>query len=404
MLTRRRLVLVLALLTALYCTSWFKIMTWPSLRQDKGTQEIHDMNSDKSLTGRRKVTPKATQAAISYPPLYSQKEINPHSFSFLIANEDACAPVDNSSVFLVMLVKSGVGDVFDRQQIRRTWGGDTVVKDRRTITMFLLGTTTNRNTTASVQRENHEYSDIIQEDFVDSYRNLTIKNMMGLKWITMFCPSATYVASVDADVMLNVHNLVTRLEGNPRRQYAEGSLRTKATPVRDSEGPSKKWYTPKEVYPEATYAPFFPGSCYVMSGDVAVSIYRESVHVRYLPWDDVFVGLVMKRIGVTPVQGKGYERYPRTYESHALKWTLKRSIAVIIRHQKEKVDERLIQIWHMVADAYHHDKFGKNDVLFIFISVFGILLVYIFIVMTFIIKCKEDEADLDGYESDDSMI
>ncbi|XP_038047183.1 beta-1,3-galactosyltransferase 1-like [Patiria miniata] len=404
MMHRRRLMLVLALLAGLYCTSWFKIMTWSSFSQNQASLEMEDNTAGKNIAGQVE-TEQLAGPAITYKPMYSKEEINPHHFHFLIANVDACTSADNTSVFLVMLVKSSVEDVYDREQIRRTWGGDTVVKDKRTLTMFLLGTITgNQTTTLSVKEENDRYNDIIQEDFVDSYQNLTIKNMMGLKWISMYCPNVTYVASVDADVMINVNNLVTRLSDKPRRQFAEGSLRAKAAPVRDSKGNAKKWYTPKEVYPEATYAPFFPGSCYVMSGDVAISIYAESSHVRYLPWDDVFVGLVMKRIGVTPLQGRGYEKYPRKYENNTLRWTLKHAIAVIIRHQKHKVDERLIKIWQTVANTQKHDKFDKYDVLLIFLAVIGVLVVYLLIALAFLIKCRQDESDLDDYESDDSFV
>ena len=38
-----------------------------------------------------------------------------------------------------------------------------------------MGATTNTEVQLSIERENDAYADIIQEDFIDSYRNLTIK-------------------------------------------------------------------------------------------------------------------------------------------------------------------------------------------------------------------------------------
>lgn len=56
--------------------------------------------------------------------------------------------------------------------------------------VFLLGLPTNDNNSV-VQRkilaESEKYRDIIQEDFIDSYNNLTLKSIMMLKWITNSC-------------------------------------------------------------------------------------------------------------------------------------------------------------------------------------------------------------------------
>ena len=38
-----------------------------------------------------------------------------------------------------------------------------------------------------IERENSEHHDIIQGDFVDTYRNLSYKNIMGKLWVSEFC-------------------------------------------------------------------------------------------------------------------------------------------------------------------------------------------------------------------------
>ena len=38
-----------------------------------------------------------------------------------------------------------------------------------------------------IEKENSEHHDIIQGDFVDSYRNLSYKNIMGKLWVSEFC-------------------------------------------------------------------------------------------------------------------------------------------------------------------------------------------------------------------------
>ena len=38
----------------------------------------------------------------------------------------------------------------------------------------------------------------------DTYTNLTLKTVMGLKWGAIFCPQAKYVMKTDDDIFINV--------------------------------------------------------------------------------------------------------------------------------------------------------------------------------------------------------
>ena len=40
--------------------------------------------------------------------------------------------------------------------------------------------------------------------FQDTYRNLTLKTVMGLKWSAIFCPQARHVMKTDDDIFVNV--------------------------------------------------------------------------------------------------------------------------------------------------------------------------------------------------------
>ncbi|XP_038054413.1 beta-1,3-galactosyltransferase 1-like [Patiria miniata] len=281
-------------------------------------------------------------ANITTGPLFSDEVINPHPFNFTIANKDACFRRNDTKgqLFLVILVKCRPNETYDREQIRRTWGGVKQVLGRRTLTMFLVGQTTDSVANSKLRDEDNDHRDFIQEDFIDAYHNMTHKTIMGLKWVALFCRQASYVLSVDSDMTLNIYNLVVRLIEMPRTSFAEGNLRADPKPHRSRES---KWYTPYDMYPEPTYAPFLNGACYAMSGDVAISVYRESVHVRFLQWDDVFVGLVMKRVGVQPGLCPLYEQF------HGVKVALRRGIGRGLRHNIKKVNEYVINIWENVV-------------------------------------------------------
>merc|ERR1719187_1951591 len=67
-------------------------------------------------------------------------------------------------------------------------------------TVFMFGLSSNPVLNAVVRQESKKHQDIIMEDFVDTYNNLTLKTMMGLKWVTYFCGNAQFVYKVDDDM------------------------------------------------------------------------------------------------------------------------------------------------------------------------------------------------------------
>ena len=53
--------------------------------------------------------------------------------------------------------------------------------------MFYLGATTEQSLQESIARENDEHHDIVQGIVLDTYRNLSYKNIMGKLWVSQFC-------------------------------------------------------------------------------------------------------------------------------------------------------------------------------------------------------------------------
>lgn len=53
--------------------------------------------------------------------------------------------------------------------------------------VFLVGKTENNETQDRISSESQTYNDLIQEDFFDSYNNLTLKSIMMLKWVVNNC-------------------------------------------------------------------------------------------------------------------------------------------------------------------------------------------------------------------------
>lgn len=55
----------------------------------------------------------------------------------------------------------------------------------------------------SLEDEHLLYGDIIRQEFLDTYNNLTLKTIMAFKWVIEFCPNARYIMKTDTDVFIN---------------------------------------------------------------------------------------------------------------------------------------------------------------------------------------------------------
>uniref|UniRef100_A0A8C4ND72 Hexosyltransferase n=1 Tax=Eptatretus burgeri TaxID=7764 RepID=A0A8C4ND72_EPTBU len=209
--------------------------------------------------------------------------------------------------FLLVLVSSAPGEYEARAAIRSTWGHPILRRDTSITTLFLLGMSLLPNVAAVVLEESYEYHDILQEDFVDTYRNLTLKTIMGLKWAANFCPGARYVMKTDGDVFVHMENLVSgalETEGSASTFFYTGQV-INGQPIRD---PHSKWYMPRSVYPRPRYPPFCSGTGYVLSGELASAVYRSSLRTAMLPLEDVFVGVCAHKLGVLPTHNGGFNR------------------------------------------------------------------------------------------------
>lgn len=168
---------------------------------------------------------------------------------------------DGRQPFLVVVVCSAVPNFEARKVIRDTWAssGNAIGKEsnrsnevledppKDVFVVFLLGDPDNATLQTIVEEESRRYGDIVQEGFIDSYNNLTLKSVMLLKWVTQRCSNALYVMKTDDDTMVSLTSLQTFLithqaslaKPNSRKvPLLAGNLICGAKPILDS---TDKW-------------------------------------------------------------------------------------------------------------------------------------------------------------------
>ena len=65
---------------------------------------------------------------------------------------------------------------------------------------------------ASIEKEAAVHGDILQEDYIDTYENLTLKSISMIRWVSQNCPNARYVAKIDDDTYVNIPLLIRSLQ------------------------------------------------------------------------------------------------------------------------------------------------------------------------------------------------
>uniref|UniRef100_A0A8C1YUR3 Hexosyltransferase n=1 Tax=Cyprinus carpio TaxID=7962 RepID=A0A8C1YUR3_CYPCA len=118
---------------------------------------------------------------------------------------------------------------------------------------------------AHIEEEGLRYHNIIQQDYRDTYNYLTLKTLIGVYWITKYCPEAKYVLKTDSDMFGN------------QNKYFTGHL-----------------------IPDMRYPSFCSGTGYVFLGDVVQRIYVASLTMPRLHLEDVYMGKCLAKLKIEP--------------------------------------------------------------------------------------------------------
>ncbi|KAM4675009.1 beta-1,3-galactosyltransferase 2-like [Discoglossus pictus] len=264
-------------------------------------------------------------------PLY------PYPYKFLINQQDKC---QHRKPFLLLLVVGQSNDAATRNAIRKTWGNEANYGDVIIMKMFLLGISPNATEVSQqfLEKESAVYGDIIQQDFQDTYYNLSLKTLMGMEWVTKFCPNASYVMKIDSDMFLNVEYLVQHLllpELPVRKNYFTGYILANSRPIRDR---SSKWYVPKHIYPNYTYPPYCAGPGYVFSVDMAQKIYEVAQVIRVIPMEDAFIGIGLHELHIKPTKPPA-----GIFNGHRIDYNLCAFKNLVTVHHYGK--DELLEVW-----------------------------------------------------------
>ncbi|XP_043911336.1 N-acetyllactosaminide beta-1,3-N-acetylglucosaminyltransferase 3-like [Protopterus annectens] len=214
-------------------------------------------------------------------------------------------PQQTDKVFLFLAIKSSPNNYERREVIRKTWGQERIYRGMQIRRIFILGVTSEEKEKKKFQQlihiENQQYGDILQWDFYDTFFNLTLKQVLFYEWFIKHCPYVNFLFNGDDDIFVNSGDMVQYLVGlkgnNGDKHLYTGQLIANVGPVRHK---SSKYYVPEQVYPSDSYPPYCTGGGIMMSRFTAREIYHASLSIPIMPIDDVYLGICLEKVGLSP--------------------------------------------------------------------------------------------------------
>ncbi|CAH0564226.1 unnamed protein product [Brassicogethes aeneus] len=215
------------------------------------------------------------------------KDIGPLTATDKMVKEYLKACEDQHPEFLIFISSSTV-NFKNRAAIRSTWG-----KNQSSPILFALGSVQNEEIQSKINAENEKYSDIIQGSFLDTYRNLTYKHVMMLKYVNDYCSNAIYLVKIDDDVFVNMPQLTNFIHNDlsPNHTHQMGDV-LKDSPVLRKKS---KWRVSSEEFLSNVYPTYCPGWRIIYSMDIVQYLYRQSQNTAVIFFwiDDVFVSGIL---------------------------------------------------------------------------------------------------------------
>ncbi|ESO06601.1 hypothetical protein HELRODRAFT_160790 [Helobdella robusta] len=229
------------------------------------------------------------------------------------------------SINWIMYVHSSVKNTELRQIIRKTWGQPDLFKNYKSKIIFAVGRPQNAHWQRKLNLEFEIFKDILQGDFMDTYKNLTYKAVFTLKWVSLYCKHVPIVMKADDDSFLNIfqlkHYLIYNLSrsNDDNQGFSDGKSTTTAKinyngddnlkilcpvygdnvmPILRDKKTCMKWCVDKHDLPGRTGFPTYcSGIAYFFTQELVQKMVQHIQTTPYFWIDDVYItGLLPMKI------------------------------------------------------------------------------------------------------------
>jgi len=288
--------------------------------------------------------------------------LNMSDFKFVKDAANICtAEQSPHHPFLLTFVHSAPNHFSKRKVIRETWASKDVISNFDTKVIFVVGLSNNTVIESLLWKESNDYGDIVQGNFLDTYKNLTLKHLTAFRWVMKYCNTSKFVMKVDDDAFIDTFQVISMLkttfDTQDRSRRPAGILACSLFPNGTAVKRSGKWAVDVTEYSPSAYPPYCSGVAYFVTPDVIFKLFDAAHHpsIRVLWIDDVFV------TGILPafIRQKQYSiGFKYTYDRNRLRsWSTRPDLKAspyLISDLGEAVDwqqlmtrlwEKTVRVW-----------------------------------------------------------
>lgn len=216
--------------------------------------------------------------------------------------------------FILIAVKSAAQNFANRAAIRSTWGAVKRQSGYSLRTIFLVGDlhSEHKNKMGDVLvREADQYGDLLIGDYIDAYRNNTLKFLSAVQLSFSYCSTeentVPFALLVDDDYFVSIRSLVAEVKRHRSTQRIYMGWRFDSGPFRLR---FHKHRVSLDAYPFDRFPPYISAGAVLISRAAIREFYYGIQHVRLFNYDDIYTGIVAYLLAMPPLHNPQMRFWP----------------------------------------------------------------------------------------------
>ncbi|XP_005102160.2 beta-1,3-galactosyltransferase 5 [Aplysia californica] len=240
------------------------------------------------------------------PKIWYPKRASDNLTKTLIATDDKCD--GDGRLDAVVIVHTAAGNFRRRSQFRKAYSDYKATEPYRLKVVFLIGHVRKADLQIKLEQENRRYGDTLIGEFLDTYQNLTLKAVMGYRWVAEKCKDFPLLIKMDDDVLLDVQKFFDTFwtTREPSRKINTIFCNFWLGATVDRTG---KWKVERGLFRNESYSfPYCSGFFVLVTPDLVRPMYEAAKRLDFFWIDDVFLyGMVpaaIKNVRFAQLGGK----------------------------------------------------------------------------------------------------
>lgn len=353
---------------------------------------LHDTHkriftNEEELESRRRVHSWSTNdiRSTKYSRLKNvRSQCSQMTFSFASHVTQPTLSSNNTRIFLLILITSGVGKLYSerRNSVRKTWGNKSIKSGWRNWELaFVIGKALGAQQSEEIRQEAAVFKDILVLNMTDSYNNLVIKIMSELLWTWIYV-DPRFILKADDDVYVHIPRLLSWLDNYANNNFAGDKLYGGFV-IGDGEVKrEERWKNrvARDCLAKDYYPPYCTGAFYVLSTDVLPSIFEAVEKKPAFPVEDAYMGILAQEIGLQPVDIPGFYFRKKLADYRRCEF----ASAIAIGHNFELMEfisvAENIELTKQLPRSYYKCILIHEWVGFVFLLISPIILVFLVVI------------------------